>query len=106
MKRRGTVFWVNSTEAAADSQFVFAPLRFDSQLKVRPINILYGASPAVLLTCAVVLNGSRWRGWMLVIVTELFNMLDAGALLFISLTPVWFGGLTALYGLSTLGFFR
>lgn len=38
---------------------------------------------------------------MLVIVSELFNMLDAGALLFISLTPVWFGGLTALYSIST-----
>lgn len=28
---------------------------------------------------------------MLVIVHELFNMLGAGDLLFISLTPVWFG---------------
>lgn len=34
---------------------------------------------------------------MLVIVSELFNMLDAGDLLFISLTPVWCGGLTASY---------
>lgn len=74
---------------------LFTALWFDSRLAPRPINILYGSSPAVPPSCAAVLTGSRWRGWMLVIVHELFNMLGAGDLLFISLTPVWCGDLAA-----------
>lgn len=62
-----------------------------------PINILYDSSPAVPRSCTAVLTGSRWRGWMLLIVHELFNMLAAGDRLFISVTPVWRGGLAASY---------
>lgn len=53
--------------------FLFTTLSFDSQLTVRPINILYGSFPAVPPSCIAVLTRSRWRGWMLVIVHELFN---------------------------------
>lgn len=81
----------------AGLNLVFTALWFDSQLAVRTINILYGASAAVSLSCTAALTESRWRGWMLLIVRELFNMLDAGDLLFNSLTPVWCGGLTASY---------
>lgn len=45
---------------------------------MRPINFLYGSSPAVPPSCAAVSVGSRWRGWMVVIVHELFNMQGAG----------------------------
>lgn len=46
------------------------------------------------LSCAAVLVGPRWRGWTLVIVHELFNMLGAGDLLFISLTSWGLGSIT------------
>lgn len=62
---------------------------FDSRPTMRTDNIVYDSSSGVPPSCTAVLTGSRWRGWMLVIVHELFNMLGAGDLLFIGLTPVW-----------------
>lgn len=81
MLRDGECSQGQSRSRQSNLNLVFTALWFDSQLALRPIDILYGCSPAAPPSCAAVLAGSRWRGWKPVIVHELFNMLVTDCLL-------------------------